>query len=50
MRVKTFYGLSEKKMDQRINDFISDNYIEVVDIKFSTAMYFFSAMVIYKEK
>lgn len=50
MRVKTFYGWSEKGMDRKVNEFLESTNIEVVDIKFATPIFFFSAMVIYKEK
>lgn len=49
MRVKTFYGLSEKGMDKKVNEFLEHATIEVVDIKFATPVFFYSAMVIYKE-
>ncbi|MFC0562245.1 sporulation protein Cse60 [Halalkalibacter alkalisediminis] len=50
MKVKTFYGWSEKGMDKKVNEFLKDTSIEIVDIKFSSPIFFFSAMVIYKEK
>ncbi|URZ88094.1 MULTISPECIES: sporulation protein Cse60 [Floricoccus] len=52
MRVKTFIGLSEKRLDRRINEFISgleENNFEVINIKFSSNIYGYSAMIIYKE-
>lgn len=49
MRVKTFYGWSEKGMDKKVNEFLENATIEVVDIKFATPVFFYSAMVIYKE-
>lgn len=48
MRVKTFYALSEKGMDRKVNEFLEDTGVEVVDIKFATPIFFFSAMVMYK--
>lgn len=48
MRVKTFYGWSEKSMDRKINEFLGDAAVEMVDIKFATPIFFFSAMVMYK--
>lgn len=48
MKVKTFYGWSEKSMDRKINEFLEETGLEIVDIKFATPIFFFSAMVIYK--
>jgi hypothetical protein len=50
LKVKTFYGWSEKGMDKKVNEFLSDTSIDIVDIKFSSTIFYFSAMVIYKEK
>lgn len=50
MKVKTFQAWSEKRMDMEINEFLSDPSIEIVDITYSSPIFFFSAMVIYKEK
>lgn len=48
MRVKTFYGYSEKSIDRKINEFLDDSNLEVIDIKFAAPIFYFSAMVIYK--
>ncbi|RNF38852.1 sporulation protein Cse60 [Planococcus salinus] len=48
MRVKTFYAWSEKGMDRKVNEFLEGAAAEVVDIKFATPIFFFSAMVMYK--
>lgn len=57
MKVKTFSSNLTNKLDIFVNNFISRPYIEVIDIKFSTAAtqdnygsLQFSAMVIYKDK
>ena len=50
MRVKTFYGWSEKGMDKKVNECLGHASIEVVDIKFATPVFFYGAMVIYKEE
>ena len=57
MKVKTFSSNLTNKLDMSINNFISNDDIEVIDIKFSTAArqdnygsLLFSAMVIYKDK
>ena len=48
MRVKTLSGWSEKSLDRKINEFLENPSVEMVDIKFATPIFFFSAMVIYK--
>lgn len=48
LRVKTFYGWSEKSMDRKLNEFLEDSALEIIDIKFATPIFFFSAMVMYK--
>jgi hypothetical protein len=50
MKVKTFIGWTEKGIDKRVNEFLEDSSIEIVDIKFSFPLFLFSAMVIYKDK
>ncbi|MDQ0430307.1 hypothetical protein QOZ98_003145 [Planomicrobium stackebrandtii] len=48
MRVKTFYGYSEKSIDRKINEFLDDTNLEVIDIKFAAPIFYFSAMIMYK--
>ncbi|MFJ7637716.1 sporulation protein Cse60 [Peribacillus sp. NPDC097206] len=51
MKIKTFYGWTEKGMDKKVNEFLAAvPSINVVDIKFGSPVFFFSAMVIYKEE
>ncbi|MFC3210155.1 hypothetical protein [Planomicrobium okeanokoites] len=48
MRVKTIYAWSETGMDRKVNEFLESTPAEVVDIKFGTPIFFFSAMIMYK--
>ncbi|MGM8215395.1 sporulation protein Cse60 [Bacillaceae bacterium W0354] len=48
MKVKTFSAATEKTLDKRINQFLNDPSLELIDIKFSYSIFTFSAMVIYK--
>ncbi|WP_372869451.1 hypothetical protein [Planomicrobium okeanokoites] len=48
MRVKTIYAWSETGMDRKVNEFLESTPAEVVDIKFATPIFFFSAMIMYK--
>lgn len=49
MQVKTFYGYSEKSLDRKINEFLEDSSLEVIDIKFTAPIFYFCAMIIYKK-
>ena len=57
MRVKVFDESHEKDLENSINMFISNNDIEVIDIKFSTSItmfaeeqiYCFSSLIMYKK-
>lgn len=58
MKVKSFSDRRVERVDYLVNSFIEENEVEVVDVKFSTAIKFdgsfgsviYSAMVIYKDK
>ena len=55
MKVKIFDESHEKDLEERINDFLSDNDVDVVYIKYEVStsisgedqIYCFSAMIIY---
>ncbi len=56
MKVKVIDESHEKDLEEEINKFISENEIEVIDIKFSVStsifgeeqVYCFSALIMYK--
>lgn len=58
MKVKIFDDEDESDLEEDINSFISDNEIEIVDIKYQVGVavfseeqvFCFSAMIIYTEK
>jgi len=55
MKVKIFDESHEKDLEEQINNFLYDNEVEVIDIKYQVAVqvagedqiYCFSAMIIY---
>ncbi len=57
MKVKVIDESHEKDLEEEVNNFISRDGIEVIDIKFSTSIgifseeqvYCFSALIMYKE-
>ncbi|MBU0439345.1 hypothetical protein [Staphylococcus succinus] len=46
MYIKTVTAFSESALDKKINKFLDNNDDEIVDIKFSTSIFYVSAMVI----
>lgn len=50
MKVKTFSAMTEKGLDKKVNAFLDNIYKEVRDIKFSSTLFSYTAMVIYTEK
>lgn len=58
MKIKLFDESHEKDLEQDINNFLKENSVEVIDIKFSVAValfseeqiYCFSALLMYKTK
>lgn len=47
-KVKIFSYHKHKGLEKSINKFLSSNYVTLIDIKYSSADYTFSALVIYK--
>lgn len=58
MKVKVFDESHEKDLEEEINKFLSENEVEVIDIKYSVStslfseeqIYCFSALVMYKKQ
>lgn len=58
MKVKIFDESHEKDLEQDINNFLKENPVEVIDIKYSVGVslfseeqiYCFSALIMYKSK
>ncbi len=50
MKVKSFYAISSKSLDVKINSFLQNDRIEVVDIKFSASFGTIYALVVYRER
>ncbi len=57
MKVKVFDESHEKDLEKSINNFLSENNYDIIDIQFTTAVsifaeeqvFCFSAMILYKE-
>ena len=58
MRVKIFDENHEEDLEEAINDFLEENDIDIIDIKYQLSImydykeqiYCYSAMILYKEK
>lgn len=58
MKVKVFDESHEKDLEDDLNNFLKENDVEIVEIKFSVAVtlykeeqiYCFSSLILYKEK
>lgn len=48
MKIETFSGFTEKGLSKKVNEFLDNNDVEVVDIKYSSSVFYMGAMVIYK--
>lgn len=50
MKIKTFYGMDNDKLDNKVNDFLEKEDVEVLDIKLCNPLFYFTVMIMYKEK
>ncbi|WP_187442777.1 hypothetical protein [Rossellomorea vietnamensis] len=50
MKVKTITGWTEESLDNKVNEFLNDPAIEVVELKFSSTIFSYSVMILYKNK
>ncbi|HLR42903.1 MAG TPA: hypothetical protein VK067_06670 [Pseudogracilibacillus sp.] len=49
MRVKTITGFTESGLDKKVNKFMENNTIEIIDIQYSASLFYMGAMIIYSE-
>lgn len=42
-------GFTESGLDKKVNKFMENNTIEIIDIQFSASLFFMGAMIIYSE-
>lgn len=48
MKAKTIVGWSEKGFDKKVNAFLSDTSLEIIDVKFATPIFFYTVLILYK--
>jgi hypothetical protein len=49
MKVKLLYAYSIFKLEKRVNEFISNKKIKVLELQYSTSIFYLSVMVVYEE-
>jgi len=49
MRVKTITGFTESGLDKKVNKFMGNNTIEIIDIQYSASIFYMGAMIVYSE-
>jgi len=50
MKVEAFTGFTENGLSRKINKFIKRDSVKVIEIKFSSTLFYMSALVIYNDK
>jgi len=48
LKVKTIMGYSVKEFDNKVNEFLLSTSLDIVEVKYSSNIFFHSAMIIYK--
>ena len=49
MKIKVFQSASEKKLENKVNDFIAQDGVEVLELQFSSSFNGVSVMIVYKD-
>jgi hypothetical protein len=49
LKIKTFYAMDNRKLDEKVNSFLDNSNIQVVDVKFNHVIFYFSVLILYKE-
>lgn len=50
MRVKTFTAWTETGLDKKVNEFLQDSSIEIIEVKYASPFFVYSVMILYKQK
>ncbi|MGM0852891.1 MAG: hypothetical protein ACQEWI_09830 [Bacillota bacterium] len=50
MKISTYRSMTESGLNKKVNDFLEDQTIEVIDIKFSMPIFDYGVMILYKKK
>lgn len=49
MRIKTITGFTESGLDRKVNKFLENNTIELIDIQYAASLFYMGAMIVYSE-
>jgi len=49
MMIKVFSSMIENKLSKTVNEFMADKSIEVLELQYSSTIFNFSVMVVYKK-
>lgn len=49
MKMKTLWAMENEKLDRKVNSFLSQPGIRVIDLRYDISMFSFSVMVMYEE-
>ena len=48
MKIKLITSMSDARLQAKANDFISNKRIKVLELQYSTTLFFFSVMIVYE--
>lgn len=48
MKIKIFQSISENTVEKKVNKFIEENDIEVIEMQFRATIFYFAVMITYK--
>lgn len=49
MKIKLIQSMSETKVEKKVNDFLSNRGIKVLELQYSATAFYFSVMIVYEE-
>lgn len=49
MRVKTLWSMDNNRLDRKVNEFLAQPGIRVVDLLFDATLFSYSVMIMYEE-
>jgi hypothetical protein len=49
MKIKLFQAVSASEVEKRVNDFISDRGIKVLELQYSSSVFYSAVMLVYEE-
>ena len=50
MKIKVFSSISESTLEKKVNDFLSNQDIEIVKVSFQAHIFGYAVQILYKQK